>query len=296
MNMSTNPNEATATESKAPKAKTVADDMTARRIFPTLAEAIPYLQASARDFSDFATTKLVAPGMDSEGNFDAAIYDGKAVMVSLLRKQGKGVKAIVVAPIPTLEQLLADKAGTDWIERIVQKELNHVAVRHLRDAEDVTQFVDQIPTTLEGYITSGRDGGGGVMEAFDDLYKSVNATLAAKIPAWSKARFTKGELRKSLESTAYAAEYYPALEDYKGESLFVMALQLATNAAKRKGLDPTIFERWTANRDAKAFEAGTTDEDEFDLDSLTDSLIEADTPAAPAADATDSTEAEQPSE
>jgi hypothetical protein len=285
--MATNANETAATESKAAKPKTIADgDMTARRIFPNIDEATQYLTASAETFADFADVPIAAPAMDAEGNFDADVYnDSTDVMVSVLRS-GRKVKAIVVAPIPKVGALLDSEEGRKWVEKILHKELNHVAVRHLRDAEDVTTVVDQIPTTLDGYITSGREGGGGIMEAYDELYKQINATLAAKLPVWAKARFTKGELKKALESKGYASEYYPAVEDYKGASLFETALQLGIAAAKRKGLDPTIFERWTDTRDAKAFTPGEDeDDDSLDLDSLTDALIDSDKPEAEAAPA-----------
>ncbi len=295
--------EVTANEStKAPAVKTVGDDMPSRRIFPNITEATAYLTAQA-SLSDFETTPIAAPGMDAEGDFDSTIYtDSQTVMVSVL-KNARKVKAIVVAPIPSTEQLLQSEAGRLWIDKILQKELNHVAVRHLRDAENVETVIDQIPVTLDGYITSGRDGGGGIMEAYDELYKLINATLGAKLPVWSKARLTKSELRKSLESRGYALEYGAALEDYKGDSLFVVALNLGINAAKRKGLDPTIFERWAATRDAKAFDPGATEEDEFDLndfDSLTESLLETEAAAkaeanpAPAAAPAPATEAAAP--
>lgn len=283
---------ATATaESKAAKAKTVADgDMQSRRIFPTIQEATQYLTASADAFSDFGDYSIAAPGMDAEGNFDPEIYnDSTDVMVSVLRA-GRKVKAIVVAPIPKVTALLDSEEGRKWVDKILHKELNHVAVRHLRDAEDVSTVVDQMPTTLDGYITSGREGGGGILEAYDELYKQINATLGAKLPVWSKARFTKGELKKALESKGYASEYYPAVEDYKGASLFETALQLGVAAAKRKGLDPTIFERWADTRNNKTFVPGEDeDDDNLDLDSLTDALLDnekgeaADT-AAPAAE------------
>lgn len=264
----------TATDStKNEKAKTVAENMAARRIFPNIDEAVAYLQASAASIPDFSEQTIAAPGMDESGNFDEQIYGGQSVMVSVLKKQGQGVKAIVVAPVPTVDQLLESEAGRQWVEKILNKELNHVAVRHLRDAEDVTTVIDQMPTTLDAYITSERGAGGGMLESYDELYKLINATLAQKVTAWAKQRFIKSELRKALESAGYAREYFPQLEDYKGESLFVLALQLGINAAKRKGLDPTIFERWLANRDAKAFTA-TDEEEDFDIDNLTDSLLE----------------------
>jgi hypothetical protein len=283
-------NAQTATETKDSKAKTVADDMTARRIFPSLEEATQYLNASADTFkADWESYPIAAPGMDADGNFDEKIYSDVDVMVSVLRNARK-VKAIVVAPIPRVDALLESEEGRKWVEKILHKELNHVAVRHLRDAEDVSTVVDQMPTTLDGYITSGREGGGGILESYDELYKQINATLGAKLPVWSKARFTKGELRKALESKGYAAEYYPAVEDYKGKSLFETALELGIAAAKRKGLEPTIFERWRDTRNSKTFEAGEEDEGEFDLDALTDALVESEKDEeAPAKD-----EAEQP--
>jgi hypothetical protein len=269
-----------ATDSKEPKAKTVGEDMAARRIFPNIDEATQYLTASAEAFSDFEDTPVVAPGMDEDGNFDPEVYpDSVDVMVSVLRSARK-VKAIVVAPIPRISALMASPEGEKWMEKIIHKELNHVAVRHLRDAEDVDTVRDQIPTTLDAYITSGREGGGGILESFDELYKQINATLGAKLPVWSKARFTKGELKKALESKGYASEYYPAVEDYKGQSLFETALQLGIAAAKRKGLDPTIFERWADTRNNKTFNpADEEDEDALELDSLTDALLESEKPA-----------------
>lgn|SRR5574338_191672 len=277
------------------KAKTVGEDMASRRIFDNIGEATEYLTACAAAFSDFGDMAIAAPGMDEEGNFDPEIYsDDKDVMVSVLRNQRK-VKAIVVAPIPRIPALLESDEGRKWVEKILHKELNHVAVRHLRDAEDVSTVTDQIPTTLDAYITSGREGGGGIMEAFDELYKQVNATLAAKLPVWAKARFTKGELKKALESKGYASEYYPAVEDYKGKSLFETALELAIAAAKRKGLDPTIFERWRDTRNAKAFNPAE-DEDEEDLgtDALLGALLDSDKEEGEASEGEGEGQTEQP--
>lgn len=289
-----NPEAAATTE----KAKTVAENMSARRVFESVEAMTEYLQATAASIPDFNSIVeaggLAAVGMDEEGNFDPAIYgEGMEPMVAVLRKQGKGVKAIVVAPIPTLDSLLSDDAGRDWVQRIIHKELNHVAVRHLRDSEDVSSVVDQMPTTREGYITSSREAGGGIMETFDELHKQINATLSAKFTPWQKQRLIKTELRKALESKGYALEYYPSLEDYKGESLFALALKLGISAAKRKGLDPTIFERWAATRDAKVFTPGEQDEDDFDLDSLTDSLLESGEEAAAEAAPVEAPEAEE---
>lgn len=270
-----------------PKVKTIADDMPARRIFATPEEATAYLNQWT-SAPDWETTPLASPGVDAEGNFDSAIYsDQMNVMVATLKNKGK-VKAIVVVPTPKTDVLLGSDAGRAWVDKILLKELNHVAVRHLRDAEDVSTVLDQMPTTIDGYIASER-GTGGIMETYNELYKAIDAALGAKIPAWAKARFTKGELKKALESRGYALEFYSTVEDYKGQSLFEKALETGIIAAKRKGLDPTIFERWKNTRNAKTYEPGDEDEEELDLDSLADLMLEetADeaAPAAPEGEA-----------
>lgn len=253
------------------KVKTVADDMDPRRVFANATEAAEYLNACAERFSDFATTPLAWAGATDEGDFDPAVYtDSTAVMVGVLRKAKEGVKCIYILPIPTLEQLLSDAPGTDWVTRIILKELSHVGVRALRDAEDISTVVDQMPTTRDAFISSAREGGGGIMEAFNELYKVLNATMASKVPVWGKFKLTKQELKRAFESKGYAAEYYPALEN-RGDgkdSLFVVALKLGAAAAAKKGLDSTIFQRWLDTRDQKAFSAAEAEEESFDFDAM----------------------------
>jgi hypothetical protein len=268
-------------ETKAPKPKTVADDMDSRRVFPNVEEASAYLGAMAESLSDFAEIPWAFAGYTvdpetGEGEFDASIYTADtAVMVATLRKVKGGVKAIVVAPIPTVEQLLASEAGTAWVDKILHKEMNHVAVRSLRDAEDVTTMVDQMPVNMDGYINSSREGGSGIMETFNVLFKKLNTVLSAGVPIWAKARLVKSDFKRCLESRGYALEFYPALEDRGANkpSLFETALTMGISAAKKEGLDPTIFERWQSTRNNKTFDAA--EDEDFDVDSLTAALFKA---------------------
>lgn len=266
-------------ETKEPKAKTVAEDMKARRVFDSVDQASAYLNELAESLSDFADTPIASPGIDSDGNFDPEIYTADmGVMVAKLMRQGKkageskGVKAIIVAPVPKLSALMESETGKAFVQAIIEKELNHRAARPLRDAEDISVMIDQMPTSIVSYIESSR-GDAGILETFNELYQQINKALASKLPVWSKARLTKAELRKAMESTGYAQEYYPALEDYKGQSLFVAALNLGIKAAQRTGQDTAIFDRWLETRDSKAFDATTSDDEDFDLDSL-DSLLD----------------------
>jgi hypothetical protein len=296
--MATDPN----TVSTAKKSETVIEGMDSRRMFANVTEAAAYLNASATKFADFDSHPQVLRGIhtegDNAGDFDSAIYTSSMrVMVAVLANRGekKGdpstVKAIVVTPAPTLDALMADDAGKAWVAKIIDKELNHVAVRPLRTADDVESVADQMPLTLADYITSSRESSGGIMDTFNALFKGIIGGLAAKSAPWAKARLIKSELKKAMESTAYAKEYYPTLED-RGDkpSLFVMALQLGKREAAKQGLDPAIFDRWLETRDSKTIKAAETadESDDFDLDDLAFDEPKEEQPAAPAEPATDS--------
>lgn len=262
------------------KAKTVIEGMDSRRMFDNVTDAAAYLNKCAESFADFDKHPQVLRGIlqegDSAGDFDPAVYtDSTRVMVAVLANRGeKGkpstVKAIVVTPAPKIDAILADSAGRAWLDKIIDKELNHVAVRQLRTADDVESVADQMPLSLADYISSARESSGGIMETFNTLFRGIIASVAQKSPNWAKARLTKNELKKAMESSAYAKEYYPTLED-RGDkpSLFVMAMQLGEREAKKQGLDPAIFAKWTDTRDQKSLAAANADEsDDFDLDSL----------------------------
>lgn len=270
----------------APKTLTVIEGMESRRVFSTIDLATNYLNDSATRFSDFESHPLVTNGLTSDGELDPNVYTPlMRVMVAVLANRGakKGdpstVKAIVVTPIPTLDSVLADPAAREWLSsKVLDKELNHVAVRALRNADDVESVQDQMPLTLADYISSSRESTGGIMETFNSLFKGIIASIGAKSVPWAKRRFTKAELKKALESKAYALEVYPEIED-RGDnpktgkpfpSLFVMANQLGIREAEKAGLDPAIFNKWLAERDTKVFTAAQAadESDDFDLDDL----------------------------
>lgn len=285
-----NTNTAPAAESKD-KRKTTLEGMTGYRTFDSTDEATAYLTKSAQDFTDFQAQPFVMVGVNDSGEYDPAVYgDDMRVRVAVLKnvprtvngtKEPTTIKAIVVTPVPTLDSLLSDDAGRAWVQKVIDKELNHVAVRPLRDADNLEVARDQMPTTRAGFIESSRDTGG-IMDTFNDLYKTIGDTMAKKATLWERARLNKSDLKRAMESTAYALEYYPTLED-RGEgkeSFFVMALKFGVALAKHKGMDPAIFDKWLATRDAQTL-AKTEDasDDDLSLDDLT-----ADLEDAPAAD------------
>lgn len=315
MNTTTETTAAAAQEAKA-KILTVADDMQPRRCFyPTpdksaIEQAMEFIAAESQRLSDFNDYPFAAPGLstDDEGEtvLSEEIYGGNiGVMVGRLTKVANkakgtdgGVKCIYMAPIPNFPDTLAgDSTFNDWALGILEKEASHVAVRPLRDAENVLAVVDQMPATVDAYLTASRGQGASLLVAFNELYKAIKTTMSKASKVWEKQnpRLVKSELRRCFESAAYAREYYVSLEDWTNpktnasESLFVYALRMVTPVAEKRGFDSTIFKRWIDTRDLKPLEIESEEDEDadFDLDALASSMLDATAPtdSKPAADA-----------
>lgn len=294
----------TAAPESKDKRKTTLEGMTGYRTFDSTDEASAYLAKCAQDFTDFAEQPFALNGVNDAGEYDPAIYtDDMRVRVAVLKnvprttngkKDPTTIKAIVVTPVPSLDSLLADEAGRAWLQKVADKELNHVAVRPLRDAENLETAIAQMPTTRAGFIESSRDVGG-IMDTFNDLYKVISDKMGERAGVWSKARLNKSDLKKAMESTAYATEYYPALED-RGEgkeSLFVMALRFGQILAKHKGSDPAIFDKWLATRDQQTLAKAEQDDDsDLSLDDLVADLSDESDTAAETTENPDAPDAE----
>lgn len=285
------PPAAAPTPAAESKAKDVLNDMEPRRIFTNTADAITYLARCQTDFADFNSYPIAAPGLSTDESgaivFDPAIYgEGINVMVAVLKERGDApgkstVRAIVIAPTPDFAAILANDAGRAWAQGIIEKELNHVAVRQLRKADSIGDVVESMPKTLDDYITSNRESGG-LLAAYEELWRPIKSNLGKLSKPWRLANLSKKELRRALESSAYAAEYYPTLEEAKQGSLFAFALQGFIAQAKKSGLDPTIFERWAAGRDEKVLDLkdDSDDDEEIGLDDLMSAFDSAPEPAA----------------
>jgi hypothetical protein len=306
-----------ATEAKEPKVLTVIDDMDNRRLFDSSEDAAAYIGKCQTDYPDFNSYPVAAVGLTEDGDFDPEVYnDQMRIAVSVLTQRGEGagsstVKAIVIYPSPKVNAILGisdedwktvveSNVGLDWLSAIIEKELNHVAVRQLRKAEsadDIADAIQTMPTTIEAYTTSGRESSGGILQTYNDLWQLIKKAISAKSTPFRLANLSKKELRKSMESSAYALTVYPKLEDRENkkgekESLFAVAAAYGQVLAKAKGLDPAIFERMLSTRDEKVIDA-TEDEDdgEFDFEAMAAAMVK-DAAATPAEGETPATDGE----
>lgn len=279
---------AAATDSTAKdKRKSTFDGLAARTILLGSAAVLQFLEAAGSRFTDFndEDQTIIFP-KDSDGDFNAPAFDtdGYESMVATLKERGAStLKAIVVAPIPSLDLLLESEMGKEFVREIVRKELNHRAVRQLRVAENPATVADQIPFSVESFVSSSR-GDAGIVEAYNELYRHINETLAKASPQWKRRKpmLTKSALRSALESKAYALEVFPELEESGANgSLFVMALRLGAMTAEKKALDPTIFQRWLDTRDAATMPEVEDEDETLDFDSLAEAMLAEPAPDAP---------------
>jgi hypothetical protein len=271
------------------KVKSVIEDMASRTFCESIEAASAFLAKCQEDFADFDQHPLVLNGIDSEGNFDPAVYTtDMRVMIDVLTNRGevavdaKGdksrgpstVKAIVVTPAPTREAILASEAGLTWLDKIIATQLSHVANAPLRKADNLATAQASMPLTLAEYVSPTREPNT-ANATFDALYRLILEGMK-KSKAWARAKLNKAELKNCMQSAAYALHNQPALEDRTDatgktlDSLFVLALKVGIRQADEDVLDSSIFQTWLDTRNEAAFEVEEDEgeEEDFTIDDI----------------------------
>lgn len=273
-------------------------DVPQREVFDSFASAGAYIQK----LSTLATLEKVAMSIYGYEVKDGAFVEttpwpsiddeSMGCMVVRLTKQEefkegdatvkRGVnKAVLVQPVPTLTQLLANDLGKAMVQSVMDKELNHRMVRPVRTADDIQAVLGEMPATLEAYCATTREAGTGGLATFNEYWKSVHDYVADKLERVSIARLRKNDLKKAFENAAWAEHYFPMLEE-KGD--FVLILSGMITLAQGAEFDTTVLESWLANRDEQTFTGGSDGEGEeaLDLGGLMEGLTKPKATATPA--------------
>lgn len=275
--------------------------VTARRVFATLALAGAALGAIAAAATDFDSIPLVTPGagFDDEGAFVPAApeWTSETHEIMLAPLATKAVKnaagevtkpakliALVFCPIPTVDAASTDDAGIIALNEVWRKEMNHRAVRKLRNSENVQAAASEMPLSLESFVTA-QDSGPSGLEAFDDHWLTVSQVLAKQVPAWA-ARFPGGKgkasIRGAVENAAKASALFGELESFgnPAQSLFARLLQTTVKLATKAGQDVTLLNAWLETRDAQTYDQSAEVTDTGSLDGMFDDLLAEPTEAA----------------
>jgi hypothetical protein len=259
--------------------ETVLSHMPSRSTFGNAEEALAFIEKMAAECSDFGEYPGLTVGLTEDGAFNPEIYnDSMQVTVARLtekgdKKTGKETRvvAIVVYPTPKLDAVWSEDAGKIWLQALIEKEANLVAMRALRRDGDLAAGVDAMPTTLADYWTPATSAGSGTYAVYNELWQAVRDATGENIPAVKAAGLSKKQFRNCLESASFAEEAYPRLETRRNKagqeySAFVYALHTAIALAKGESLDPAFFENCLANRNDKVIEFADSGEDDIDLD------------------------------
>lgn len=283
------------------KVKTVLEDMPSRQLFDSTADAAAAIQRLATELSDFGAYPTITAGFTEDGDFDPAIYtDAMQVTIAKLTEKGSAkegresrVTAIVIYPTPRLSAILEDAAARDWLESVIAKECNLIAMRPVRKATTLDEMADAqqaMPTTIAEYITSNRETSSGILDTYNALWQLIKKALGERYKSFALANLSKKELRKGIESASYASTVYDRLENRQNkkgekESFFELAARFGSTLAKAQGLDPAFFDRALESRNEKVIEVADEDEGEdFDFEAMAAKLT------APAAEPATSNE------
>lgn len=183
-------------------------------------------------------------------------------------KKADGARAFVVYPLHPTDSIRADDSGEDWLWKVIEKELSHVALRGLRNVapalgtDAMSLAAKQMPLTVSDYVEESIAEGTDTT-AFDALWKEFRkrmagsphtAAMVSQLPA-------KAEVLKSIRSTQYAKEEYAPLENigafkWMAESM-IGIIEGFRAEALAKGedyeLDSAEMKAWVAGRDTKVF-------------------------------------------
>lgn len=269
-------------------------------VMATLAEGgspLPYLIAGhgiapAGSQVDSVADQLPEPGANG---YVLAIVGARGLTGADGKPRNAGT-SIAIYPAYSVDEVLAHDAGRAYIERVVSKELGHVAFRSVRlnvttaTLNALDTGAQEMPVALSDFVVRTSQGGGASGQFFASNWGAFIQLLKDKkklTPAKAKRLPVIAEVKKCLRSEAYAADNYAAQE---ADGLFMTlgrafvsimgAKQDALNEAganadeKGKALIPgdrAEVTRWLDARDTFTFEATPVGEAVgLELDDLAD--------------------------
>lgn len=182
-------------------------------------------------------------------------------------KKANGAKGLAIYPLFNVDAINSSESGGDWLWKIIEKEMSHVAFRGVRNVdrnstlEELSAAALQMPVNVEDYVEESRreaiDS-----SAFDDTWANFRKLLKGE-PSTTllvEALPQKQEVVKALRSQAYAKENYGDLEQmgafvFIGNTM-VKVIEMANQEAIEKGeatVDAGEIAAWLAKRNEFVF-------------------------------------------
>jgi hypothetical protein len=234
--------------------------------FPTVAARVGLVDVSGED--------AIPPLADWPAEYQA---DGVSICVTFVGvrglkgedgKEANGARGFAIYPLHPVDAILGDDSGVSWVNKVVEKEASHVALRQLRNVnialgtDAFAAAAMEMPVSVSDYVEeSTRESLD--TSAFDGLWKSFR-TMLSQSPA-TAALVTqhpgKGEVVKALRSKAFAQAEYETLESmgvftFIGTTMVGIIEHMKAQAVERGEdfeLDASEIQGWLATRDTKVF-------------------------------------------
>jgi len=248
------------------KVKKIKAAMSDREVFPTLADALAKLEKAAGATENFYGLPVQVKGLKADGTVDESIYAGQRAALAYVghkEKDKSGMKAVLIFPVPTLEQFLAFEQGKAFLDKVMVKEVGLVAFRQVRDSATVYDFtsgMERIPANADEYAAESRRGGIDT-DAFDALWIGFKNALKSKKPEHYAALPAKKQFLDALRSKAYALETDETRAFEQGgwfEVYGKLLINAAANNKTEKGepdpIDASAIQAWLDGRDTLVLE------------------------------------------
>lgn len=182
-------------------------------------------------------------------------------------KKANGARALVIYPVFGIDAITGNESGGDWLLKIIEKEMSHVAFRPLRtisldsSIDELAASAINMPGSVGDYVEeAARESTDS--SAFDEIWAQFRKMLKAEpsTTLLAEALPSKQEVIKAIRSVAFAKENYAQLEDM-GVFKFIGSTMIAVidsqNVAKIEAGENTIdsgeIAGWLAKRDTFVF-------------------------------------------
>ena len=247
---------------------------------PDLESAVKAFEAAtaaAPEVSAYFPTRIVVdkkgkPVLDADGNeqqeLDLSLFEtanpvvavvGARVKNATTGKMDSGIRAILLFPLPTVQQFLDSENGASFVAKVIEKEAAHVSFRELRNAETQAELdaaFAGMPRDVDSFVASHTRGGGVNLDTFNTAWPDVKAELKQKATALYDHLPQKADLIRAIRSKK-AAEQID--NDLESRGIFVWlanaVIKFAENWKDKDGnadpLDTTPIQEWLENREVE---------------------------------------------
>lgn len=160
---------------------------------------------------------------------------------------------IIIAAIPTTDNLLTDDNGINYINKLITDSLIRQVVVSAKPRDEGALIM--IPFKMAEFVTTSRDNG---LASFNAIASSFVKALKTK----GMMFITKVLLRQVLASASLAEQQFPKLPQTSWQHVIKTMIVFA----KQKGLNAGILQHWLDTRDTVLVDV--TEIDLSDLDEI----------------------------